>query len=170
MKTERRRVRLIELAKQKLSMFLTATPSQETYDLSGHKPVAIMSSGQKQEAGQGLFPRITQFEARTITDRNTFKNYHFWTLEFWQTIANKILLAVTNGIQEEYSSPAVSVLDDLFYYRFDKEGESSARWRMQVPAARKMLCIIDDNETLVNFCHALEHCDSSNRTVYKMVI
>lgn len=167
MKAERRRIRLIELSKKKLSMFLTATPNLETYELSGHKPVAIMSSGQKMEAGQGQFPELVSFQARNITDRNNLKTWQFWTADFWKNIFHGLLLRLTNAIQEEQSSAAVSLVDDLLYYHFDKEGETSARWRMQVPAARKMLCIIDDNETLVNFCNVLQNSSYGRRDVYR---
>lgn len=157
MKAERRRVRLIELAKQKLSMFLTATPNQETYELSGNKPVAIMSSGQKQQAGQGQFPRLLTHQARTVSDKNKFKDYRFWTGDFWSTAFNGLLLSLSNSIQEEQSSAAQSLVEDLPFYYYRKENEENVRWRLQVPAARKMLCIIDDNEDLVNFCYSLEH-------------
>jgi hypothetical protein len=167
MKAERRRIRLIELSKKKLSMFLTATPNLETYELSGHKPVAIMSSGQKMEAGQGQFPELVSFQARNISDRNKLKTWQFWTAEFWKNMFHGLLLRLTNAIQQEQSSAAVSLVDDLLYYHFDKEGETSARWRMQVPSARKMLCIIDDNETLVNFCNVLQNSSYGRRDVYR---
>ncbi len=157
MKAERRRVRLIELAQQKLSMFLTATPNKETYELSGNKPVAIMSSGQKQQAGQGQFPRLLTHQARTVSDRNKFKDFRFWTADFWKTVFNGLFLSLTNSIQEEQSSAAQSLVEDLPFYYYRKEGEDNIRWRLQVPAARKMLCIIDDNEDLVNFCYSLKH-------------
>ena len=165
MKEERRRVRLIELAKQKLSMFLSATPNQETYQLCGNKPVAIMSSGQKQEAGQGQFPELISHHAKNITDRNQLKDYKFWTLDFWFTILKSVLLRLTNAIQEEYSSSAVSLVEDLPFFLQEKEEEANPRWRVQIPAARKMLCIIDDNETLVNFCYALQ-ANRDRRDIY----
>ncbi|CEG58446.1 DEAD/DEAH box helicase family protein [Legionella fallonii] len=167
MQVERRRVRLIELAKQKLSMFLSATPNKETYELSGNKPVAIMSSGQKQQAGQGQFPRLLTHHARNVSDRNQLKDFRFWTADFWNTIFNGILLSLTNSIQEEQSSAAVSLVEDLPFYYYRKESEENVRWRFQVPAARKMLCIIDDNEDLVNFCHALEQPYSDKSIVYR---
>jgi superfamily II DNA or RNA helicase len=79
MKTERRRVRLIELSKKMLSMFLTATPNKETYELSGNKPVAIMSSGQKQAAGQGQFPVLFSENARNMADRNRLRDFRVGT-------------------------------------------------------------------------------------------
>lgn len=167
MKEERRRVRLIELAKQKLSMFLTATPNEETYKLAGNKPVAIMSSGQKQQAGQGQFPRLLTHNARNVSDRNKLKDFRFWTIEFWTTLFNGFLLSLTNSIQEEHSSSAVSLVENLPFYYYRKEGEKSVRWRLQVPSARKMLCIIDNNEDLVNFCYALEHAPSYRSDVYR---
>ncbi len=167
MKAERRRIRLIELSKQKLSMFLTATPNEETYNLSGNKPVAIMSSGQKQEAGQGQFPSLYTHQARNVTDRNSLRDFKFWTSEFWSNMLNGLLLRITNSIQEEQSSAAVTLVDDLPFYIHRKKGEVSPRWSMQVPAARKMLFIIDDNETLVNFCHSLDNAYSRRRDVYR---
>ncbi|WED42851.1 DEAD/DEAH box helicase family protein [Legionella cardiaca] len=166
MKSERRRVRLIELSKKMLSMFLTATPNQETYQLSGNKPVAIMSSGQKQAAGQGQFPVLFSENARNISDRNKLRNYYFWTGAFWRNMFYGILLRFSNAIQKEQSSAAVSIVESLPFYLHRKPGETDVRWSMQVPMARKMLCIIDDNETLVNFCHALEHSDRRDCSVY----
>jgi hypothetical protein len=162
MKSERRRIRLIELSKKILSMFLTATPNDETYKLSGNKPVAIMSSGQKQAAGQGQFPVLFEENARNITDRNKLHTYRFWTGAFWENLYYGLLLRFSNAIQEEQSSPAVSIVESLpFYFHRDDEGN------MHVPAARKLLIIIDNNEELINFCHALEQSDTNNRDVYR---
>ena len=167
MKTERRRVRLLEISKQMLSMFLTATPNEETYQLSGNNPVAIMSSAQKQAAGQGQFPVLFTENARNISDRNKLQNYRFWTAEFWQNMYYGLLLRFTNAIEQEQSSAATSIVESLPFYFYRKPDERDARWRMQVPMARKMLCIIDDNETLVNFCYSLENSKKDVRTVYR---
>ncbi|HCA90138.1 MAG TPA: hypothetical protein DEO98_07165 [Legionellales bacterium] len=166
MKTERWRVRLIELSKKMLSMFLTATPSQETYQLSGNKPVAMMSSGQKQAAGQGQFPVLLSENASNMSDRNKLRHYYFWTGAFWQNMFNGILLRFLNAIEQEQSSAAVSIVENLPFYLYHKPDEETIRWRMQVPMARKMLCIVDDNETLVNLHHALAHSDDNDRNIY----
>ncbi len=166
MKTERQRVRLIELSKQKLSMFLTATPNQETYNLSGKKPVAIMSSGQKQNAGQGQFSLLYMQHARNMSDRNKLQNLRFWTQQFWYNIFNGLLLRFFNTIQEEQSSAANALVEELPFYIHRKSGENTTRWGLQVPSARKMLCIIDDNETLVNFCYALQNPDQAKNNIY----
>ncbi|KTC64905.1 Type III restriction enzyme, res subunit (plasmid) [Legionella adelaidensis] len=164
MNSERRRVRLIELAKNLLTMFLSATPKQETYKLAGNKPVAIMSNGQKQEAGQGQFPVLLTNHARNISDKNTFPHFRFWQSDFWQVVINKFLLKFTDTIQPEYSSAAASIIEDLPFYFIRKPNETSIRWKLQVPMARKLLCIVDDNESLVNFCHALE---KQEKKIYK---
>ncbi|TAL66133.1 MAG: DEAD/DEAH box helicase, partial [Legionella sp.] len=171
MKYEARRVRLIELSKRMLTMFLTATPNRETYDLAGQKPVAIMSSGQKQKSGQGQFPVMLTLEAENITDKNSLRNYHFWTVDFWRNILNSILLSFSNSIQEECSSIGVSIVEHLPFLIHYKPDENNARWGMQVPMARKMLFIVDDNETLINFANALKSLESYasyvNASVYK---
>jgi hypothetical protein len=167
MKAERRRVRLIELSKNKLSMFLTATPNQETYILSGNKPVAIMSNAQKEEAGQGQFPRLYTHHARNITDRNKLPHYRFWTKDFWQNRLHSLLLTLINSMQAEISSAAVTLVEDLPFYYHRNESEANVRWRLQVPAARKMLCVIDENETLVNLCYSLQPASGQRRDVYR---
>lgn len=163
MQVEVRRVRLIELSKKLLTMVLTATPNEETYQLSGYKPVAIMSSGQKQKAGQGQFPRLFKQETRSLSDKNALKDYRFWTGEFWGNLFNSFTLRLTNAIQKEETSAAVSSVFDLPLYLVKKPNESSLRWRLQVPMARKLLCIVDDNEELVNFCYALKE---NSRKIY----
>ena len=168
MKVESRRVRLIELSKKMLSMFLTATPNEETYELSGNQPVAIMSSGQKQAAGQGQFPVLFSEYARNMTDRNTLSDYRFWTSDFWQNMVRGVLLRFANSIQQEQSSAAISIVENLPFYLHRKTGETDVRWSLQVPMARKMLCFIDDNETLVNFSNALKKSDDdTDRDVYR---
>lgn len=159
MQTERRRVRLIELSKRLLSMFLTATPNTETYKLSGNKPVASMSSGQKEQAGQGLFPSIFRENARNISDRNQLNTLAFWRKDFWQNLYDGFLLRLSNAIEQEHSSVGFSIIENLPYYLERKENEPNARWRLQVPMARKMLCIVDDNEALVNLTHMLQGQD-----------
>ncbi|MGL5742964.1 MAG: hypothetical protein ACRCXC_10735 [Legionella sp.] len=126
-----------------------------------------MSNGQKQAAGQGQFPFVFHENARNITDRNDLRDYRFWTGDFWQNMGRGFLLRFSNAIQEEQSSAAVSIIENLPFYLYRKEGETDVRWSMQVPMARKMLCIIDDNEYLVNFYHALEHSGTNNRDVYR---
>ncbi|MDX2347057.1 MAG: hypothetical protein QNK11_09330 [Legionella sp.] len=120
-----------------------------------------MSSGQKQAAEQGQFPELYTYHAQSISDKNKLKDYRFWTREFWVNRANALLLTFNDAFQKEHSSPAVSMVEDLPFYLHRKEGETNLRWKLQVPSARKMLCIIDDNETLVNFCHALERNTSN---------
>lgn len=61
---ESTRLKLSELAKNFISVFLTATPTPDTYAWSGKKPVAVMSNVQKKKAGQGQIPEYYQFEAR----------------------------------------------------------------------------------------------------------
>ena len=126
-----------------------------------------MSSGQKQQAGQGQFPVLFSEKARNITDRNKLQNYRFWTGDFWENQFRGLMLRFSNSIAPEQSSAAISIVENLPFYIHRKPGEDSVRWGMQVPMARKMLCIIDDNETLVNFSYALEQGETYSRNVYR---
>ncbi|MCA0404348.1 MAG: DEAD/DEAH box helicase family protein, partial [Proteobacteria bacterium] len=170
MKSERRRMRLIELSKKHLSMFLTATPNEETYELAGNKPVAIMSSGQKEQAGQGQFPKMFTEEAINYSDRNKLDDYRFWQLAFWENMANGLFLRFINSIQEEQSSAGISIVENLPFYLHRKPNETTERWALQAPVAHKILCIVDDNETLINLVMATQRSNSRDnrldRTVY----
>lgn len=162
MEKEVTRLRLTKLSKIFLTTFLTATPTPETYKLSGGKPVAIMSSGQKKKEGHGQFPTIIEHHAKNVKDKNKLANYRFWTKGFWENIKRSLTLRLISAIEPDLSSSAVSLLEDLPYMVTKKKDEDDLRWGFQVPMARKMLCIIDDNETLVNFCHVLNESGQVN--------
>lgn len=71
MRVERRRLRLIDLSERFLSCFLTATPNEETYKLSGKNPIATMSNKQKAAAKQGKVPKVVTVTAESASDKNT---------------------------------------------------------------------------------------------------
>lgn len=166
MRSELRRVRLLELAKNKLTTLLTATPDELTYEMSGKKPVGMMSSGQKAKAGQGQFPSIMEQKAENISDRCQFTTYRFWTLPFWGTVLQKISLLFSNAIQDEPSSASMSVLENLPFYAQRESKEARLRWRFQAPMSRKMLFIVDNNEELINLVHGLEQGNEIKREIY----
>lgn len=167
MKQESRRVRLSELSKSFLSMFLTATPTKETYVLAGSNPVALMSSGRKEAEGQGRFPKLYTEKTQNVSDENKLRNFKFWTPEFWKKVRRGLVFRLFNIIQEENSSAALSIVDNLPFYLHRIEQEPDSRWALQAPAARKMLCIIDNNEDLVNFCHALQRDENLDQLIYR---
>lgn len=156
MANERRRGRLLVLSQQCLSVFLTATPNLETYAISGKKPVAIMSSGQKQKAGYGQFPQIISLHCELVSDLHRKKSVGYALSNYVKKAAESIALSFDHAIQPECSSAILTVFKELPYVMQRKENELSLRWRLQVPMASKMLCIVEDNETLVNCCHFLQ--------------
>lgn len=156
MANERRRMRLLTLSQHFLSVFLTATPNQETYQISGKKPVAIMSSGQKQKAGQGQFPEMNTIHCEFVNDKhNKQRAEGEGYAGFFRRMGEKFILRFDDAIQAGCSSAMRAIFDDLPYILKRKE-ESELRWRLQVPMASKILCIVDDNESLVNCCHYLQ--------------
>ena len=161
MANERRRGRLLALAEQYLSVFLTATPNPETYAISGKKPVAIMSSGQKQKAGQGQFPQMLSMQCEFVRDLHHQHAVGFSAGAYVKKVAESLMLRFDHAIQPECSSAILTVFNKLPYVMKRKDSEQDLRWRLQVPMASKILCIVDDNETLVNCCHYLQ-CDSIN--------
>lgn len=164
MAQERSRKRLLRLSHQFLSVFLTATPAPETYDISGGKPVAIMSSGQKQKAGQGQFPKIHTVHCEFTDDLRRYQRQRaqFTLTGALYNLAETLILLFDRAIQPEYSSSIRAILQKLPYIVNHNEQEQDLRWRLQVPMASKMLCILDDNESLVNGCHYLQSTDNDN--------
>ncbi|MCX7090181.1 MAG: DEAD/DEAH box helicase family protein [Legionellales bacterium] len=154
MSNERRRKRLLELPNRLLSMFLTATPDKETFELSGERPVASMSNRQKEQAGQGRLPKFETIQVPFFGDLN---RRH--TTNWWQWMKNVITIHVPNMLFPEVSSAAQFAIERLpFHFHYDVEpGQSDLgpRWNLHSAAARKTLVVVDDNETLVNFMHYL---------------
>ncbi|HVT63514.1 MAG TPA: DEAD/DEAH box helicase family protein, partial [Legionellaceae bacterium] len=147
MRHERRSKRLLTLTDKFLSLFLTATPDPYTYQLSGSRPVAIMSSAQKAKAGQGQFPMVFTLHCAFLRDYN--KQCNFSYKEKW---INGFLLSISDSFQPECSSAAKMMIDRLPYLFQRKANETDLRWCLQVPMARKILWVVGDNESLVNLC------------------
>ena len=164
MANERRRGRLLALAQQYLSVFLTATPNPETYAISGKKPVAIMSSGQKQKAAQGQFPQLLSMQCEFVADLHRKQAVEFSVGGYVKNVGESLMLRFDHAIQPECSSAILTAFNKLPYVMKRKDNEQDLRWRLQVPMASKILCIVDDNETLVNCCHYLQ-CSDLNSNV-----
>lgn len=156
MENERRRVRLLTLSQKFLSVFLTATPNRETYDISGKKPVAIMSSGQKEKAGQGQFPATQTVPCDSVYDIHARRPAAFGSRDYVRKQAEKLILHFDESIQQECSSAIRSIFEELPYVARRSEQEQTMRWRLQIPMAQKILCNVNDNEGLVNCCHYLQ--------------
>ena len=161
MQSERSRVRWMRLNQTFLSLSLTATPNRETYELSGSKPVALMSSKQKQQAGQGIFPLLLSNYSKYISDVNREQRHKLGSSAHKMQLVDGFLLKFNDSLQKEHSSAALSIIRDLPFYVHKKPGESDLRWQLQVAITRKMLVIIDDNQSLVNFCHSLQTGESN---------
>lgn len=150
MQVERRRKRLLQLPKHVLSLFLTATPDKETFELSGERPVATMSNLQKQEAGQGRLPKYETLKVPFFNDLNR-QHASSW----WAWIKNAAYINIPNYIFPEISSAAQFAIERVpFHFHYNRVAgqlDSGMRWDLQVPMAHKMLCIIEDDETLINF-------------------
>jgi hypothetical protein len=165
MANERSRIRLLTLSRLYLSMFLTATPDLETYQMSGNKPVAIMSSGQKQKAKQGQFPRMVTFVSESTSDLLRKKSATT-VKEYVKKLVETAILNFDHAIQPDYSSSVLTIFKQLPYIVAHKEQEEEMRWRLQMPMASKMLCIIDDNQTLVNCCNYLQSDTHNQENIY----
>lgn len=158
-------MRLLMLSDQFLSLFLTATPNEETYKRSGRKPVAIMSSGQKQKAGQGQFPKMEEIHCEFISDKHA-KQRAAGHIDFFKWMMERLILSFEDAIQPECSSAIRAAFDQLPFILNRKEGRN-LRERLQIPAAFKILCVINDNESLVNGCHALQ-CNDHNPNAHNI--
>ena len=141
-------------------MYLTATPSQETYKLSGKKPVAYMSSKQKALEGYGMFPELKTFKAKNISDKRKVAKHNFRWLE---GMSNYFAMKLANAFMAAPSDCAITAMEELEYSYLLKQGDNeqdskdSLRWSLQLPIARKILVSVDDNETLINLNDYI-HC------------
>ncbi|MCR9192301.1 MAG: DEAD/DEAH box helicase family protein [Gammaproteobacteria bacterium] len=164
MRYERQKIRLFTLSEKFLALFLTATPTRETYEFAGSKPVAIMSPGQKQQANQGHLPVVKPLRASFMLDLNR-KHTSKWKSK----IFNELMMRLGNLVFKDVSSSSRTVIDQLPFQIFVDAEETNLRWGVQVPMARKMLCLIDDNDSLVNFFHEWHKKPDSSENKFPMV-
>ncbi len=160
---EKREIQLTQLADKNLTMLLTATPNQKTYELCGKKPVAYMSSKQKADANHGLFPNLEFVEATNLDDRDKMVSDNQISL------LDQMHLGFANSFLEQRTSPILDLFEKFQFdnkaYHFKKlapEGDENfhkLRWTYQPPTSRKMLCIVDNNEELINLNNAINKTD-----------
>lgn len=155
MAEERASKRLLTLSQRFLSMLLTATPNRETYDLAGRRPVAMMSSGQKEKAGRGQFPKVITMQSESLTELNS-KIPTNGLSEWLKKIGRGLFLRFDTMFQDECSSAIHSIFEKLPYVVEKKTEEKDLQWRLRMPMANKILCVINNNEALVNCCHYLK--------------
>ncbi len=173
MQQEARHIKLKELAKYFLTMFLTATPNQETYNLAGRNPVALMSSRQKRAANQGDFPQLRQIKPASVKEKMQRTGCHTAKQKFAETY-------VSTFLPPQYN-PAITFLEELpylFYYRKETDkgyirqyGSGSSDLNgsrrvenLQMPISRKMLFLVDDVNTVVNFRNFIENAKKNHNT------
>lgn len=162
------KIKLFALAEKFLTLFLTATPSEQTYNQSGKQPVAVMSNSQKEKAGQGKFPKLYHVEAKMVSEKFVFSTYNPLKSQFWTDLAKKLILKFADTIQEESSSAALTTLEALPNLYSINPNEQTQRFAFEMPFARKMLVITEDNEDIINLFHAIKNSeDILNPMVYR---
>lgn len=133
---EVRKLKIIQMVEKNWMLSYTATPDKKTYQLAGEKPIATMSSIEKEKNGQGSIPIFVADHARTIGDKLG---------EAGGTIRQRVSLAMANMFQPPISSAILNVMERLpTMVFFDKKK------RMRRPSGDKILLIIDDGDELIN--------------------
>lgn len=148
---ERHKVRREMLAKQHVSLYLTATPSKMTYVACDENPVAMMSPEQKQKSGQGRLGLIKTIETKFDVDLNRkympLKRYKDFFLIEIASVATGFMFPPVSSASRE----AVAYLP----YQISYQPGANKRYDVHMAIQSKMLFLIDDNESLVNFFNSL---------------
>lgn len=145
---EARSVKLAALSEGHLSMFLSATPSEQAQKNS--KTVADMSIKKKAASGQGAIARIKTLKAATMADKLTDKTR--------KPYANAVY--AVDQLHELPASAACTFLE-VFPYYYEENKISSAtpyqqyRFGSQVPSAKKAMINVDDTDEIVNISRML---------------
>lgn len=143
---ESRYKKMSSLAEKYISLYLTATPSEKTYTACGSDPVAMMSPAQKKQAGQGQLSEIKTINTEFAADLN--RKYTSLGKKF---MLNELLAFFGGLFFPKISSAAVEAISLLPYQVSVLSQNTDGRVVAQMPMARKMLWLIDDNQSLVNF-------------------
>lgn len=164
---ESRNVKLFALSDKFVSLYLTATPSFDTYQKTGQRPVAIMSSGQKEKAGQGKFPQCFIVEAKSVSDKFKLSSYNLFSKKFWRELGTKLTLIMASNVEKEPASAAISTLEELPFIYIENHQEPSQRWGLEMPMARKMLVITSENEDVINIFNSIKLSEQAQKPPYQ---
>lgn len=147
-------VKLKELARRFLALFLTATPDKETFEMCDNKPVAVISAAQKAREGQGDFPVIKKIRAKTLREQLKKVKDKSFTERFF----GPVLLKFANSIEPEASSPIMKAFDKLRHTVLcDDDDPENHRANLQMPVKRKILVQTDDVDELVNIYNYVDN-------------
>lgn len=162
MENESRRVKLKELARKKLCLFLTATPNKETFEMCGKKPVAISSALEKQLEGQGSFPKIVILKTQNLRE----KMKAISSMPLKERFRVGILIPVFDALMGEYNPPtAWTAFKDLALRVKLKNPENNdgsrefLRNHLEMPSTHKILFLTNSTDELINI---REFVDSQN--------
>lgn len=147
---EAQKIAAQRFSEDKPTIYLTATPSQRTYELCG-EPVAVMSNKAKKEAGQGDFSHVHVLAAKDANDYRVESNS-----------GKPIIAAIANGLSECASSTAASIVTEVLYLVEEKDVVNEHhprkdRWNFVPVLSRKALVCagenVDDLINLYRFSH-----------------
>ncbi len=152
MEDESRRVKLKALAHEKLCLFLTATPTKETFEMCDQKPVALMSALEKQLEGQGSFSRVVTLKAQTL--REKMKSIE---MALKERIRVTLLIPIFDSLMGEHNPPtAWTAFKDLALRIQVNDPENNdgtrefLRNNIEMPVKHKILFLTDSTDELIN--------------------
>ena len=73
---------------------------------------------------------------------------------------------LASNVEKEPASAAISILDELPYMFMHNPQESEQRWAVEMPMARKMLFITNDNEDVINIYKGLQLSQQASKPPY----
>ena len=158
--------RIAILADHYPTMFLSATPSEESYQISGDQPVASLSRKEKEELGISKAAVSEQSSTQGIIKKSRKNNP--------LTVLESMIMKFVDSIEEERLSTAHEYVDvsetTVTYkpstdpYYADQTGADIRRflrWNIIAPIGEKALVLVDTHDPVVNMS-LLRNGDSRN--------
>ncbi len=166
---ESRRVKLKALAAQKLCLFLTATPTKETFKMCDNHPVAVMSAMEKQLEGQGSFPKVVKLQNQSL-----LKIANSLVMTKLERLTSYISIPLRSVFEGKYNPPtAWTVFEDLSTRVHIKNeaipndhSRAYLRQNLEMPGRHKMLFITDSTDELINIWNYIGNKHHYNLSPY----
>ncbi|MBA2650571.1 MAG: DEAD/DEAH box helicase family protein [Legionella sp.] len=161
-------VKLRNYVKRYTAIILSATPKENTYELSGKRTTVSMSRKEKEKQGYAIPSENIEKVAPDFNNKIMASNEYWFTRKFY-----KLLSTFANALVNEISSPVDEMIKQSQFsfvarpkLSKDQELGHYLRWNIAVPSSEKMLIVTHDQDTLINLMRGLEDKDTA-QAIYK---
>lgn len=146
--------RIAILADHYPTMFLSATPSEEAYQISGDQPVASLSRKEKEELGiskAAVSKQVSTQGSINKTRKKTLSTFKNLIMQFVDSIEEERLSTAHEYVDHNETTVTYKQPTDPFYAKPAADNiRRFMRWNIETPIGEKALVLVDAHDPVIN--------------------